>query len=160
MEFEIRFFYFPALIAAITTAIVLLHRSSERRKTRMKHGEILAASEMQEKYGLYAENRPEISIDRADVPAGLRHLVPLAEKWGVGDDLIREDMILKASREEKQVLQNALTAETQAAIKEWLDSFQDARTMSPAAAHFMYMSGVPDEIPSMEEVSAKDGMQG
>ena len=160
MEFEISYFYFPAFVAVITTAIVLLYRHAQRRTPRMKHGEIRPASEMQKKHNLYAENRPQTNIDPQTVPVGLRHLVPLADKWGVGDDLIREDIILKASREEKRALQDALTAEVQAAIEAWLDSFQDARTMSPAAAHFMYMSGVPDEILSVEEGSGKGGAQG
>jgi hypothetical protein len=146
MEFEISYFYFPAFVAVITTIIVLLHRHAQRRTPRMKHGEILPASEMQRRYNLHGENRPQISIDPQLVPVGLRHLVPLAEKWGVGDDLIRGDIIVKASGEETQTLQDALTPEVRAAIEAWLDSCQDAGKMPEAMVHFMYMLGVPDEI--------------
>jgi hypothetical protein len=67
------------LIAAIAilVAIYLLVRS---RRGAVRIGEILPSKKMQEKYGLYAENRPEITIDPDEVPASLRDLIPMAEK--------------------------------------------------------------------------------
>ncbi len=44
--------------------------------------EVLRAGEMRAKYGLYAENRPTIRLDPANVPEPLRHLVPLASSSG------------------------------------------------------------------------------
>jgi hypothetical protein len=55
--------------------------------------EVLPAGEMRAKYGLTAENRPTIVLDVAKVPAGLRPLIPLAEQFGINDDLIREDVV-------------------------------------------------------------------
>jgi hypothetical protein len=49
--------------------------------------EILPAGEMRAKYGLKAENRPTIILDAGKVPVALRHLIPLAESFGVSDDL-------------------------------------------------------------------------
>jgi hypothetical protein len=58
--------------------------------------ELLSVEEMRRKYGLTAENRPGIRLDPENVPEALRHLIPLAELWGVGDDLIRDDMVRRA----------------------------------------------------------------
>jgi hypothetical protein len=60
------------------------------------HFEVLPAGEMRKKYGLTAENRPEIRLNPENVPEAFRPLIPFAELWGVGDDLIREDLVLKA----------------------------------------------------------------
>jgi hypothetical protein len=58
--------------------------------------ELLSVGEMRRKYGLTADNRPTIRLDPQRVPEPLRRLIPLAELWGVGDDLIRDDMVKKA----------------------------------------------------------------
>jgi hypothetical protein len=58
--------------------------------------ELLSVDEMRKKYGLTAEDRPRIRLNARNVPENLQHLIPLAEFWGVGDDLIREDMVRKA----------------------------------------------------------------
>jgi len=55
--------------------------------------EILSADEMRAKYELTADKRPKIALDPTKVPASLRHLIPLAEQFGIGDDLIRQDVI-------------------------------------------------------------------
>jgi hypothetical protein len=57
--------------------------------------EISPASEMRAKYGLYAENRPLIRLEPSAVPPALQHLIPLAEQFGIGDDLIRTDLVAK-----------------------------------------------------------------
>src|SRR4051794_20110938 len=54
---------------------------------------VLRAGEMQTKYGLTAENRPTIRLDPSKVPLSVRDLIPLAEHFGIGDDLIRADVI-------------------------------------------------------------------
>jgi hypothetical protein len=57
--------------------------------------EILPAGELRAKYGLTAENRPTIILDAAKVPPALRPLIPLAERFGINDDLIRLDVVAK-----------------------------------------------------------------
>jgi hypothetical protein len=81
--------------------------------------EILPSGEMQKKYGLYAHNREVLKLDPGKVPLALRHLIPLAERWGEGDDIIRDDMIKTASAEERQVLKRAV-AEHDDLMDAWL----------------------------------------
>src|SRR5262249_32483227 len=126
------------LLCAILSLIVIRLRSS-----RPKHGEILPAGEMQKKYNLYAENRPEIRIDSMHVPEDLRDLIPMAEKWGIGDDIIRGDFCEKASHDEKVSLVDAVKGRTDR-INKWLDSFGSA--MSQDAGAFMYMLLALDEM--------------
>jgi len=57
--------------------------------------EVFPAGEMWAKYGLTAENRPTITLDAVNVPEPLRHLIPLAERFGISDDLMREDFVEK-----------------------------------------------------------------
>jgi hypothetical protein len=66
--------------------------------------EVLPAGEMRAKYGLYAENRPTIRLNPAKVPPSLRHLIPLAEKFGISDDLIRADVLVKTPADELDAL--------------------------------------------------------
>ena len=68
----------------------------------MKHGdyELLSAREMSRKYGLTAENRPVIALNAANVPEELRALLPPAEFWGIGDDVIR--LMCCATRQPKR----------------------------------------------------------
>lgn len=116
-----------------------------KSKRRLKKGEILPASEMQRKYGLYAENRPQIKIDLNKIPENFRDLIPIAEKWGIEDDIIRNDFEKKASEVEKQEFKKELTGRTKG-VTEWLDSFEDGSKMSKEAGHFMYMLSAFDEM--------------
>lgn len=50
--------------------------------TRRRPPPIRPAGELQREHQLYAENRPGLRLDPSRVPPNLRHLVPLAEKWG------------------------------------------------------------------------------
>ncbi len=62
--------------------------------------EVASGQELREKYGLYAENRPELHLDVAKVPAQLYHLIPWAEKFGISDDLIRADVLEQTPSQE------------------------------------------------------------
>jgi hypothetical protein len=99
---------------------------------------------LQKELGLYAENRPDIRLDPARVPADLRILIPLAEKWGIGDDIIRNDLIDKANEAEKQELHDALYVLDER-VTEWLRGMP-AGEMSDEAEAFMYMQGALDEM--------------
>ena len=70
--------------------------------------EVLPAGEMRRKYGLYAENRPLIKLVPERVPEPLRKLIPLAEKFGISDDLIREDFFAKTPKTELKQLKMSL----------------------------------------------------
>lgn len=84
-----------------------------------KRFELLSVEEMRQKYGLVAANRPVLHLTPANVPEKLRHLIPLAELWGVGDDLIRDDMVRCASREAIAELKHLVEAHDDL-LDEWL----------------------------------------
>jgi len=136
------------LVIAVVLAMIVL----VRRRGPSPIGEIPPADQMQKKHGLYAENRPNIEIDPEKVPAHLRDLIPMAEKWGVGDDIVRSDLEDKATEEEKNEFKEALRGRT-ADVTAWLDSFdavpdlksEAANPMSEEAVPFMYMLEALDE---------------
>ena len=81
--------------------------------------EILPAGELRQKYGLYAENAPEITLDRSRIPDVLAPLIPLAEIWGVSDDLMRADIADKAGPDAVAALQTAIQP-FEDELDEWL----------------------------------------
>lgn len=70
--------------------------------------EVAPAGELRANYGLTAENRPAIKLDPGRVPEPLRNLIPLAEKFGIADDLIRDDVFAMAPKRELAVLRRAV----------------------------------------------------
>jgi hypothetical protein len=125
-----------ALAAILISAYVLTRRERSRG--------IASAATLQRKYGLYAENRPVIRLDPERVPSHLRPLISLAEKWGIGDDIIRNDYIGKASDAEKQELHDAFY-EPFEQVTAWLNSFK-AGPMTDEAEAFMYAQLALDEM--------------
>ena len=85
-----------------------------------------------------SKNRPTIRIRVEEVPPGLRDLIPLAERWGIPDDIIRHDVFVKATQSEKEAFRRSLTGRTQE-VNSWLDTFPSGQPMTDSAAHFMYM---------------------
>ena len=114
------------------------------RTHRMKHGEILPAGVMKEKYGLTYDHYRPPRMNPRRVPEHLRDLLPLARKWGIGDDIIRDDLRQKASVQEKGELEKALSGRERS-VFEWLDSL-DPASMSREAAAFMFMMSALEEI--------------
>lgn len=112
--------------------------------TRSRGRDIAPAAELQRRHGLYAENRPVIRLDPGRVPASLRLLVPLAEKWGIGDDIIRNDCVDQASDAEKRELHDAFYGPYER-ITEWLDGF-GGRPLTEEALAFMYAQKALDEM--------------
>jgi len=91
---------------------------------------VATGSELKETFELTAENRPTIKLNPEHVPDELRVLIPYAEEWGIDDDLIRADVIGKASPEALKDL--ILTVSNyQDSINEWLagpEAYQDKQT--------------------------------
>ena len=81
--------------------------------------ELSSVEEMRVKYGLVVDNRPPISLNPGNVPQDLRHLIPFAELWGVGDDLIRDDMVRSAPKEAIAELKRIIEAHDDL-LDEWL----------------------------------------
>lgn len=71
---------------------------------------VLPAGEMRKQYGLIAENRQSLALDCSNVPAPLRGLIPLAEEFGIGDDLIRHDLVAKCDPSILADMRNAVFA--------------------------------------------------
>lgn len=113
------------------------------RRARLRR-DIAPGSDLQKHFGLYAEHRRILKLDPARVPTSLHHIIPLAEKWGIGDDIIRNDVIDKSSPAVKRELHDALY-EPFEGITEWIDSF-GGRPLSPEAEAFMYMQTALDEM--------------
>lgn len=111
---------------------------------RDRGSEVAPAGELQGQQALECGNRPILQLDPQSIPADLRHLTPLAEKWGIGDDVIRGDCVGAASEAERRELRDALQ-EPYEEITAWLDSFGD-RPLSDEAAAFMYMQLALEEM--------------
>ena len=125
---------------ALANAAWWLYEWYQRRRSRR----IAPAYVLQRTHGLYAESRPVIRLDPARVPDRLRDLIPLAEKWGIGDDIIRFDFEEKAAPSERDELVRSVAARlTQ--INAWLETTR-ATHMSDEAAAFMYMAEAYAEI--------------
>lgn len=117
--------------------------TSKNKGTRID--KIAPVSEFKEKYNLTAENRPDINIAPENVPENLHDLIPMAEKWGIGDDVIRDDFEGKTTDSEREAFKSKLKGRT-AEVTAWLDSFKDGFEMSEEAGHFMYMLEALDEM--------------
>jgi hypothetical protein len=85
------------------------------------------------------------SLNAGEVPADLRDLVPLAQRWGIGDDVARSERIQQATDAEKSELRAAF-GPRQARITAWLDSFGQG-PMPEEAAAFMYTQLALEEMP-------------
>lgn len=79
-----------------------------------------------------------------NVPEDLRHLVPLAERWGIGDDVDRNAAVDRATAAERAELERAI-APVDARITAWLDSFRQ-QPMTDEAGAFMYMQLALEEM--------------
>jgi hypothetical protein len=90
-------------------------------------------------YGTVAQR-----LDSAAVPTDLRHLLPLAERWGIGDDVERNQKVSRATTADREELRNAITPFS-ARITAWLDSFGGG-AMTDEAAAFMYMQLALEEM--------------
>ena len=85
-------------------------------------------------------------LDAHNLPDDLRQLVPLAERWGIGDDVERDEYGRAASPADREALREAVVP-LYPQITAWLDSFGDS-PMPDEAAAFMYMQLAIEEMPN------------
>ena len=85
-----------------------------------------------------------LELDASKVPEDLRSLVPLAARWGIGDDVDRNAKVDRATDAERAELKNAVDP-LSTRITAWLDSFP-VGSMSDEAAAFMYMQLALEEM--------------
>jgi hypothetical protein len=86
--------------------------------------------------GFTAANRPTIILDPSRVPVSLRPLIPLAEQWGVADDVIREELFRHASASELQHLSIAVRKHDDA-LDAWLAG-PEAASASPSPEYLAF----------------------
>lgn len=84
------------------------------------------------------------TLNVENVPADLRHLVPLAERWGIGDDVDRNAAVDRATPAERAELERAIDPHD-VRITAWLNSFGQ-QPMPDEAAAFMYMQLALEEM--------------
>jgi hypothetical protein len=60
------------------------------------------------------------TLNRANVPPTLLHLAPLAERWGIGDDLDRDKLVSEASLDELRELTQCIDDAADDALRDWL----------------------------------------
>ncbi|KAB2969691.1 MAG: hypothetical protein F9K18_00940 [Thermoanaerobaculia bacterium] len=89
---------------------------------------------------------PHSALRPENVPEDLRSLLPLAERWGIGDDLDRNAVIQSSTAAEREELREAVALKGPA-ITAWLDSFESGADMTSEAAAFMYMQLAVEELP-------------
>ena len=84
------------------------------------------------------------TLDPQNVPADLRVLIPLAQEWGIGDDVERSTKVDGATPAQRAALRGAV-APHQTRITQWLDSFGQG-LMPQEAATFMYLQLAIEEM--------------
>ncbi|MET0121271.1 MAG: hypothetical protein ABW124_09530 [Candidatus Thiodiazotropha sp. 6PLUC9] len=87
-------------------------------------------------------NRTNLLVN--NVPTEFQALLPLAIKWGIGDDAIRGEVTEAATEIEKLELASSLSGKL-GAIDKWIDSFPED-LMSDEAAAFMFMIEAVEEL--------------
>ncbi len=91
-------------------------------------------------------HRRAIKIDRKKVPRNFHDLIPLARKWGVGDDASRGYFTDHASAKDKAALKKALPLKRRGEIQDWLDSLGPRGITGDEAGAFMYLLEALDEL--------------
>src|SRR5262249_29618267 len=97
-------------------------------------------------FGLEGIQAEEVKFDEDDVPAALRHLIPLAKVWGIGDDVLRDDLRRAADPEALMELKRSV-AEVDDDFDAWLTSPEAlAEGPTPAYLAFTNLRMVADAI--------------
>jgi hypothetical protein len=101
-----------------------------------KRFEVLPVGEMRDKYYGPDEKPPSITLRPEHVPEPLRALIPLAEKWGISDDMLRIDAVRRAPPEEIANLK-AVVAQVEDLFDEWLAG-PEAQSLKPSAEYLAF----------------------
>ena len=100
-----------------------------------------SGQELRKRYGLTAENRPIIRLNANNVPAPLRRLIPYAETWGIGDDLIRSDFLEQADFQSLQRLVETIEQSDHDALYNWLAG-SESHAPSEMSAEYLAFSAL------------------
>lgn len=91
------------------------------------------------------ESVPPSRLIEDEVPEALRDLIPLARKYGIGDEARRDEIMRAATPAELAELEQKVLPRAQE-IADWLDTFPEAG-ISDTAASFLYLGSACDEVP-------------
>lgn len=96
--------------------------------------------------GLFASTETVLPpvLKEEDVPQDLRELIPLARKFGVGDDADRDGVMRAASVDELLAMQRRVAPRAQA-ISDWIDTFPESE-MTDTAGCFLYLLVANEEV--------------
>ncbi|MBV9100950.1 MAG: hypothetical protein JO198_07895 [Candidatus Dormibacteraeota bacterium] len=78
-----------------------------------------------------------VEFDDGDVPSSVRHLIPLARHWGIGDDVLREHLVHAGDPRDLAEMKAAVEA-AEDALDAWLTSADALR--DPSAAYLAFTS--------------------
>jgi hypothetical protein len=107
--------------------------------------EVLTVEEVRRRYRLAGIKAEPVDFDENDVPDSLKHLIPLARVWGIGDDVLREDMVEAADPAALKELKSAISSVKQD-LRTWLSSPPEVARLSPAYLAFTNLRMVADEV--------------
>ncbi|MCF7751652.1 hypothetical protein KQ945_12915 [Bacillus subtilis subsp. subtilis] len=130
------FLSMPTLL--LFALVIAAPASAARPANALRHGQIAPAESFRATYGPDDMAAARIPLDPANVPADLRGLVPLAQYWGIRDDVLREGMQAAESQAKKKAMADTVNPHN-SAITAWLDSLPAGEPMGEEAAAFMYM---------------------
>ncbi len=98
--------------------------------------EVLPVGKLRKKYYFPDEHPPELRLNPANVPAKLVHLIPIAERWGISDDMLRMDAVRKADSGEVADLKR-IVREHDDALDEWLAG-PEAQSRNPSKEYLAF----------------------
>jgi tetratricopeptide (TPR) repeat protein len=90
--------------------------------------------------------RREMRVDRKKVPAAFHDLIPLAKKWGLGDDGFRGYFTDRATAKDKAALRRALPLKRRGEIQDWLDSLGPGGATIDEWGAFTYLLEALEEM--------------
>ena len=90
-----------------------------------------------------SELQPELIVE--EVPESLHGLIPLGQKFGIGDDSDSDDILKAASSAELAELEEKVLAQAEE-IENWLDTFPETE-ISDTASFFLHLGSACDEVP-------------
>jgi hypothetical protein len=102
--------------------------------------------------GATAENRPTITVNRADVPEQFQHLIPYVERWAIGCDVIRGDYFDKQPQTDIDDFYETILPHWEALTAWVLESPQTDAKLNFMVMLKAYSEAVPP--PSPEEIAA------
>lgn len=103
--------------------------------THQPNFEVLTVEEVRRRYRLEGIKAEPVAFDDHDVPDSLKHLMSLARVWGIGDDVIRDDMVAAADPAALKELKQAVRAADRE-LNRWLAS--PNALANPTAAYFAF----------------------